>query len=433
MKAAYVNSLTAFVIAVFLLLALIRLESKYRGNYRFVFYSIFTWWLGWLSWVVLWYMESKRDAIIDFGIPVSALSILLLLLSDLNTTFDILTYFGLTRGRSFPLTQYWLVGLLLVLSVTGIDVVLGLFPGGNIGQTLQIRWSMALSMFSPVLIGWAFRLRYGSFWVLITGIIYAFLQPPAYEALFGRLFLDKDEYGAAILWVLSLLKVVYAVSVLVFVGRMPPSYKSLVRLRGTISGRKIQDSWWPLLPRLLAVTGLATVIGVALYLGLNIALSITAILTAFVIGLIIWLNGIKALGNLFISKRAEQAVAERNIDVFLSYSVLDKDQAMIIYGKLKRGNYNVFLAGKNIEAGELWEEVIRDALTSCRHFWVLLTPNSLHSQWVITEWAAAWTLHKRIVPILSRCKQEQLPKSLQSYQHVDLDKIDKAVEALSRL
>jgi TIR domain len=130
-------------------------------------------------------------------------------------------------------------------------------------------------------------------------------------------------------------------------------------------------------------------------------------------------------------RRVDENIAS-TVDVFVSYSDPDKHEARIIFDKLERERLKVFLAEKSIQAGEIWEEKIKEALKACRSFWILITPNSLRSEWVITEWAAAWALDKKIVPILLRCKPEDLPKRLQAYHCIDFHNIDHAISTIVR-
>ena len=87
-------------------------------------------------------------------------------------------------------------------------------------------------------------------------------------------------------------------------------------------------------------------------------------------------------------------------DVFLSYASTDQIEADQIYEAIERAGGKVFLAGKNLRPGDDFAEEIRNALWSSREVWLLVSPNSLKSDWVISEWGAAWALRKRIVPIL---------------------------------
>ena len=80
----------------------------------------------------------------------------------------------------------------------------------------------------------------------------------------------------------------------------------------------------------------------------------------------------------------------------------------------------MFLDKKSLEPGENFAEHIRAALYSCRELWLLVSPSSLNSEWVITEWGAAWVLKKTIVPILHRCKPQDLPARLSQLQCIDM-------------
>lgn len=116
------------------------------------------------------------------------------------------------------------------------------------------------------------------------------------------------------------------------------------------------------------------------------------------------------------------------MDIFISYSTLDQLHVQELEAKLKARNKSYFLAPKDILSGEPFKEKIREALVSAREIFVLLTPNSLKSEWVITEWGAAWALGKHIVPILLRCGPENLPSRLSDLQTRDFYQLDKIID-----
>ena len=109
-------------------------------------------------------------------------------------------------------------------------------------------------------------------------------------------------------------------------------------------------------------------------------------------------------------------------DVFLSYASQDHEEAEQLQKAIEKAGGTVFLAKKSLEPGEDFAERIRAALYSCRELWLLVSPSSLNSQWVITEWGAAWVLKKPTVPILHRCKPQDLPARLSQLQCVDMYK-----------
>jgi hypothetical protein len=107
-------------------------------------------------------------------------------------------------------------------------------------------------------------------------------------------------------------------------------------------------------------------------------------------------------------------------DLFLSFSSRDRREAEAL-AQVARENHGVtvFLSAKDLEPGDIWEEQVRKALLLSREVCVLITPNSLQSEWVTTEWGAGWALGKTITPILLRCDIPQLPERLRALQVVD--------------
>lgn len=117
-------------------------------------------------------------------------------------------------------------------------------------------------------------------------------------------------------------------------------------------------------------------------------------------------------------------------DVFLSYSAADYEDVRRLYEHLKDNELKVYLARKEIAGGEDFGEEIRLALIKSREIWILMTPNSLKSEWVTTEWAAGWVLKKRMVPILLRCSIDELPHRLRRVQCVDYHDVERPIARL---
>ena len=106
-------------------------------------------------------------------------------------------------------------------------------------------------------------------------------------------------------------------------------------------------------------------------------------------------------------------------DVFLSYCSSDSQEASQIHEDLQSAGLKVFIAPKALQAGEDFADGIRSALLKARELWMLVTPSSLRSEWVTTEWGAAWALGKPIIPILHRCAPQDLPERLRRIHAVD--------------
>lgn len=184
---------------------------KRKREQSFIFRAFACWFLSWFVWVILWILETF--------ILTNLSKAVILGLSDCNTILIILFYFGLTRGRTYELARYVIHGLALFFIV--LFIIGGLYwIGGGIegGFKLHVKWSVALSMFSPLLVGWAIKLRYDTDWAIVTGSAYAVAQPLAYEALFGDALGDR---GDAVLIVLALLKITWATAITYFIGFNP--------------------------------------------------------------------------------------------------------------------------------------------------------------------------------------------------------------------
>ena len=117
-----------------------------------------------------------------------------------------------------------------------------------------------------------------------------------------------------------------------------------------------------------------------------------------------------------------------NFNVFLSYSTNDKEEADKIYEDIKTHNGKIFLAEKALKPGQDFAEEIKNAIINSDELWIILSPSSLKSDWVSTEWGAAWVLDKPIIPILHRCGPEQLPDRLQKLQCIVLYKVSKYID-----
>jgi hypothetical protein len=106
-------------------------------------------------------------------------------------------------------------------------------------------------------------------------------------------------------------------------------------------------------------------------------------------------------------------------DLFLSFSSLNRDEARVIEHCAVGIGLRVFMDEKQIQPGAIWDEVIRRALVGSRELAVLASPDGLESEWVKTEWGAAWVLGRAITPILFRLDPRLLPERLKQRQWVD--------------
>ena len=117
-------------------------------------------------------------------------------------------------------------------------------------------------------------------------------------------------------------------------------------------------------------------------------------------------------------------------DLFISYTSNYFNEADTIKKKAQKNGLTVFLDKRSIGFGEEFGEEIRQNLLKSNELCLLITPDALKSEWVATEWGAAWALNKRITPVLLRCNVDQLPDRLRIYQSVDFHDIDKYINQI---
>lgn len=125
--------------------------------------------------------------------------------------------------------------------------------------------------------------------------------------------------------------------------------------------------------------------------------------------------------------------SEYAFDLFLSFSSANKTEAQKFRDAGVAKELKVFMSEEDLTSGDICDEKIRQALLTSREMAVLVTPISLKSEWVTTEWGIAWALQKRITPVLLRCDVNDLPDRLKRYEARDLHEMDLYIdEILSR-
>src|SRR5262245_2103763 len=137
----------SLLVLLFSVVAFNRLEKRLKADARFLLPALACWCVAWFVWTILWGHA--------WYYPVGGEE-WSILMSDVNTIFFLLFYFGLTRGTALRAAAYFSTGIVLAVSVLIAYVALHALPGGELGETLHQRWSMFLSMAGPLIVGWAF-------------------------------------------------------------------------------------------------------------------------------------------------------------------------------------------------------------------------------------------------------------------------------------
>ncbi len=119
--------------------------------------------------------------------------------------------------------------------------------------------------------------------------------------------------------------------------------------------------------------------------------------------------------------------------VFLSYAYTDSKRANLLRHLLsRRRNTSVFTTNM-LSAGEDWQTRLKEEISNCDTFILLVSEDSFDSKWVLHELGAAWAMDKEMIAVVT---EDTLPlnmpvevKDLQVVKFEDLQD----PEALTRL
>ncbi len=122
----------------------------------------------------------------------------------------------------------------------------------------------------------------------------------------------------------------------------------------------------------------------------------------------------------------EKQQGKEALRVFLSYAAPDRAYASKLRRLLsQRPNVRVFTM-ETLSAGEDWESKLKEELSQCEVFIVLLSPSSVGSNWILHELGAAWALSKPIVPIVTHPDVlSKIPLSLRGIRYVEIQDLEK--------
>jgi hypothetical protein len=116
--------------------------------------------------------------------------------------------------------------------------------------------------------------------------------------------------------------------------------------------------------------------------------------------------------------------------VFISYSRKDIDFARKLAGDLEKAGFEVWWDVSDLKGGDEWVRVIPSAIESSPYFIVLLSPDSVISQWVEKEYLHALKLRKKILPVMIRpCT---VPFALANINYLDFTAFD-PVDSINKL
>jgi isopentenyl diphosphate isomerase/L-lactate dehydrogenase-like FMN-dependent dehydrogenase len=119
-----------------------------------------------------------------------------------------------------------------------------------------------------------------------------------------------------------------------------------------------------------------------------------------------------------IKSRQRQAYS-----VFLSYSSKDRFIAETIIDKLEAIGVQTWADTKSMEGGGITIREIIAAIDACNEVIVLVSPNSIESQWVLFEIGVARGKDKRTTPVLCNIDPNDMAP-MKDVVAIDLNKFD---------
>lgn len=149
-------------------------------------------------------------------------------------------YVIITRGQRARISDHIRDALpLLTLPAIATLSILA-YDWWNPNQKVHTGLSLAYSMITPVLVGWAIRLRFVVALPLALSCLYAILQPPSYGALFSNFPEADSGKTVLVLIVLAIAKIVWGSVVFYALAREVTDTNSIVIRIGVsrAAGRK---------------------------------------------------------------------------------------------------------------------------------------------------------------------------------------------------
>jgi len=122
-------------------------------------------------------------------------------------------------------------------------------------------------------------------------------------------------------------------------------------------------------------------------------------------------------------------------DIFISYSSNDTLIAKELHDKLEQNGLQCYLSYKDISIAQEWEESLQYALKHSKSLLLLLTKESIKSNWIFIEAGAAWILNRDIIPVIYGIEAPDIPDLISNYQWreiKDISDIEKIAKELSK-
>ncbi|MCI5212401.1 MAG: toll/interleukin-1 receptor domain-containing protein [Candidatus Electrothrix sp. ATG2] len=125
--------------------------------------------------------------------------------------------------------------------------------------------------------------------------------------------------------------------------------------------------------------------------------------------------------------------------VFISCLSANEKVATILRDELMRNNVGSWCEKAELLEDDIWRVVLMEAINNCKIFLLILTHNSLKSDYMKQEIIQAFNKKKRdgnrffIIPILFNIKANEIPRQISSMHCVDITSTDKRADKIRSL
>jgi predicted nucleotide-binding protein len=108
---------------------------------------------------------------------------------------------------------------------------------------------------------------------------------------------------------------------------------------------------------------------------------------------------------------------EESVEFFISHSHDDGDFAELLKLRIEREGFTAWTDLERLSVGVDWRQEIDKAIKDSAALIVIMTPDARQSEYVTYEWAFAWGVGIKVIPIM--LKPTQLHPRLETLQHLD--------------
>jgi nucleoside 2-deoxyribosyltransferase len=118
--------------------------------------------------------------------------------------------------------------------------------------------------------------------------------------------------------------------------------------------------------------------------------------------------------------------------IFISSSVRDSDLAHDLAKRLDKAGLKAITPAENIDAGENIKSKIKEELRKADEVIVILTNNSLDSQWLLFEMGYATSLDKHVTPLIQGVEPDELPEIIRQMNYIKYADLDEYIAKLQQ-